>query len=58
MNRKKVLEIKNLVKNYGTNGFCATVLKGIDLEIYKNDFIAVMGQIGRASCRERVYVLV
>ena len=46
MNRKKVLEIKNLVKNYGTNGFCATVLKGIDLEIYKNDFIAVMGPSG------------
>ena len=44
--RKKVLEIKNLVKNYCTNGFCATVLKGIDLEIYKNDFIAVMGPSG------------
>ncbi len=46
MNAKKVLEIKNLVKNYGTKGFHTTVLKGIDLEICKNDFIAVMGPSG------------
>lgn len=46
MNEKKTLEIKNLVKNYGTKGFQTTVLKGIDLEIYKNDFIAVMGPSG------------
>ena len=46
MNGKKVVEIKNLVKNYGTNGFCTTVLKGIDLEICKGDFIAVMGPSG------------
>lgn len=46
MNGKKTLEIKNLVKNYGTKGFQTTVLKGIDLEIYKNDFIAVMGPSG------------
>ena len=41
MNEKKVVEIKNLVKNYGTGGFCTTVLKGIDLEIFQNE-------IGRA----------
>lgn len=46
MNEKKVVEIKNLVKNYGTKGFCTTVLKGIDLEIMKNDFIAIMGPSG------------
>jgi len=46
MNEKKVLEIKNLVKNYGTKGFHTTVLRGIDLEIRKNDFIAVMGPSG------------
>ncbi len=46
MNEKKVVEIKNLVKNYGTGGFCTTVLKGIDLEIFQNDFIAIMGPSG------------
>ncbi len=46
MNEQKVVEIKNLVKNYGTSGFCTTVLKGIDLEIQRNDFIAIMGPSG------------
>ncbi len=46
MNGKKVVEIKNLVKNYGVNGFCTTVLKGISLEICKNDFVAIMGPSG------------
>lgn len=43
---KKVVEIKNLMKNYGTKGFEARVLKGIDLTIYQNDFIAIMGPSG------------
>ena len=31
MDKKKVVEIKGLVKNYGTRGFQTRVLKGIDL---------------------------
>ena len=46
MNDKKVVEIKNLVKNYGSRGFQTRVLKGIDLTIYENDFIAIMGPSG------------
>ena len=46
MNNKKVLEIKNLTKDYGNKGFQTRVLKGIDLTIYKNDFIAIMGPSG------------
>lgn len=46
MKQEKVLEIKNLVKSYGTKGFLSTVLKGVSLEIFKNDFIAVMGPSG------------
>lgn len=46
MNEKKVVEIRNLTKNYGTGGFLTAVLKGVNLEIYKNDFIAVMGPSG------------
>lgn len=46
MNEKKVVEIKNLMKSYGTKGFSTKVLKGIDLEICQNDFIAIMGPSG------------
>jgi len=46
MNDKKVVEIKNLTKSYGTKTLQTTVLKGIDLTIYKNDFIAIMGPSG------------
>lgn len=43
---KKIVEIQNLVKNYGTKDFQTRVLKGIDLTIYENDFLAVMGPSG------------
>lgn len=46
MNEKKVVEIKHLIKDYGTRGFQTRVLKGIDLEIYQKDFIAIMGPSG------------
>ncbi|MFG6370056.1 MAG: ABC transporter ATP-binding protein [Lachnospiraceae bacterium] len=46
MNDTKVAEIKNLVKSYGAKDFQTTVLKGIDMCIYKDDFIAVMGPSG------------
>lgn len=46
MNENNVVEVKNLIKNYGTRDFTATVLKGIDLTICRNDFIAVMGPSG------------
>ena len=38
--------IRNLVKTYGSKGFQTKVLKGIDLTIYKHDFIALMGPSG------------
>lgn len=46
MKDNKVVEIKNLVKNYGAKDFQTRVLKGIDLTIYKDDFIAIMGPSG------------
>ena len=46
MSEKVVMEIKELVKDYGGKGFLTNVLKGIDLTIYKNDFIAIMGPSG------------
>jgi len=46
MNDNKVVEIKNLVKNYGAKEIQTKALKGIDLTIYQNDFIAIMGPSG------------
>ena len=46
MNDEKVVEIKNLNKSYGAKDLQTTVLKGIDLTIYKEDFIAIMGPSG------------
>lgn len=46
MKENKVVEIKNLVKSYDARGFQTKVLKGIDLTIFKNDFIAIMGPSG------------
>lgn len=46
MNEKKIVEIKNLTKDYGAKGFRTKVLKGIDLTILSNDFIAIMGPSG------------
>ncbi len=46
MSERKVVEIKNLIKNYGGKGFQTKVLKGIDLTIYETDFIAIMGPSG------------
>lgn len=42
----EVAKIQNLVKTYGSKGFQTKVLKGIDLTIYKHDFIAIMGPSG------------
>lgn len=42
----KVVEVKNLVKNYGAKDVQTKALKGIDLTIYENDFLAIMGPSG------------
>ena len=43
MSENKVLEIKNLVKTYGTKGFQTKVLKGLNLTVNKHDFICDYG---------------
>lgn len=44
--RQRAAEVKNLVKTYGVGGAQTKVLKGIDLSIERQDFIAVMGPSG------------
>lgn len=46
MGEKKILEVKDLKKDYGGKGFRTNVLKGIDMTVYENDFIAIMGPSG------------
>ncbi|WP_278683688.1 ATP-binding cassette domain-containing protein [Paraclostridium bifermentans] len=42
----KILEVRNLMKSYGTNKNTQTVLNGIDLDINKGEFVGVMGPSG------------
>lgn len=46
MKERVILEIRNLIKDYGARGVCTRALRGIDLAIAENDFIAVMGPSG------------
>jgi len=42
----KILQLSNVSKTYGTGSHSVTVLKKINLEIKKGDFIALMGPSG------------
>lgn len=42
----KILEIKDLIKNFGKKDYESQVLRGISLDINEKDFIAVMGPSG------------
>ena len=41
-----VIEIKNLIKDYQTDGGVVNVLRGINLSVEKGDFVAIMGPSG------------
>lgn len=43
---KKIMEIRNLVKSFGKKEYESQVLKGINLDIQEQDFIAIMGPSG------------
>jgi len=42
----KILQLSNVSKTYGTDSHSVTVLKKVNLEIKKGDFIALMGPSG------------
>ena len=46
MSKTKIIEAASLIKDYGTKGYRTRVLKGIDLTVYEQDFIAIMGPSG------------
>lgn len=41
-----IISVKNLIKNYSNGEIITRVLKGIDLEIERGEFIAIMGKSG------------
>lgn len=43
---KKILEIKDLIKSFGKKEYESHVLRGISMDIYEKDFIAIMGPSG------------
>ena len=43
---KNVLEVKQVNKEYGLKGFKTSVLKDINLNVEKGDFISIMGPSG------------
>ena len=45
-----LLEMKNVKKSFGD----LQVLKDISLTVADGEIVSIIGQIGRASCRERV----
>lgn len=40
--KKKIIQIKNVVKNFGET----VVLKGVSLDIYDNEFVTLLGPSG------------
>lgn len=44
--KEKILSMNNIVKKYQMGDEEQTILKGINLEVYKNDFISILGPSG------------
>ena len=57
-----VILTHKLARDYDMGGEVVHALRGVEIQIKRNEFVAIMGpsgsgkstQIGRASCRERV----
>ena len=43
---KPIIEVKNLKKLYTMGAEIIRALNGVDLDIYKNDYVALMGPSG------------
>jgi putative ABC transport system ATP-binding protein len=44
--RRAVIDIRNITKTYQMGTFELKVLRGIDLQVYKGEFISIMGPSG------------
>lgn len=43
---KKLLEVKQLQKQYSNNGIVNVIFDGLDLTVYENEFVAILGHSG------------
>ena len=43
---KPIITAKNIVRTFGKGHLTTQVLKGIDIEIKENEFVAIMGKSG------------
>lgn len=46
MSRQNLIELRGLTKTYGTGDAAFMALRGVDLEIHRGEFLAVMGPSG------------
>ena len=46
---------RDLVRIFVTDGIEVQALQGLNLRVDRSEIVAVVGEIGRASCRERVF---
>jgi putative ABC transport system ATP-binding protein len=46
MSRQNLIELRGLTKTYGTGDAAFMALRGVDLDIHRGDFLAVMGPSG------------
>ena len=46
MNQKPLIHLKNISKTYSNNAISLTVLKDINLEIHRGEFVAIVGESG------------
>jgi len=49
---KKVASLENISKTYGKENLTVKALDGINLEIYKGDYLAVMGQVAQVKVQQ------
>ena len=51
--KEKIIEVKNLTKYYNDGKVETKVLKGINLNIYAGEFVAIMGKSGAGTISQR-----
>ena len=44
--KRTIVSLKNVVKEYGTGAHTNRILKGIDLDIYEHEFLVILGESG------------
>ena len=50
-----LLEVQSISKTYGSGEAAVHALRNASFSVPKGEFVAIVGEIGRASCRERVF---